>query len=1083
MKKSLTALVILLIFFTPSMLMSFGVELGSRGNNLQARRHHTGSNEAYFRIESVDCNDNVSFILFRMFNGCQFVSCYAEIDSEKCSYFQNNMDSGSTDYKGAIELTQEKKTVFSSEYLVANLSYYQETAPFTSFESLQVVERFCDRDESYIVVKNDDGRKYAMLMGNDSLDYPVGSCFYHEFMTLQTQIEGLPVICGIQLIRIPIPSLSGKYCIQVKSEKVIGKQQYWIVQDLWGNDYAIPSTGHKTPFKDQVDLSQSSYWEITYAKVTGKMLINSKLYPVLSLKNIVRMKDCRNNYQKGKGVPKVLRFNLTKGIYSDVEAFDQTERRWLILGDPIVLQSLVENGGCILAKGETFDSKEEYIKSVFYCHSWQPIDCFDVLGGALNEGVIKEISSQNDSQYEIQLTILNFATRKTEQYVITSKTFPMEPQNLKPEDCIRFSRMGKQIYYCEKVECSPEPVPPKKGNLKGYLFLNSIVIMRGEKTWYLSLKDCSNAEISLQYTGDNFPSDRKTGGSIFQKSGRCAFVGTNGKVLQWWETSDEPCCDTKSKGLFVKPIVTYVTLCKNEKAEFKIEVENVSKDKLVFDIIPKKDSNSFDMVKSVTLESFEKKTIVIEASVNRNEKINRFNAEFVMGNEVLKTHPFVAVAKNEQECKSCDLEFTPVFDQKKPLCEGEEGVFTLNIRNKLATETMTVNLEGSVKEDAFTFEPTELSILPWEIKPVIIRFKQPKRGSLYYADIKINATTNCDKSFEYSYRSKFKPLDVCKPCCDFEVQTPEISAQLCQNEEKIFKFKVSNKCAKEKISFNVKPVGNNMPVPIEPDKFELETGQSKEISVKVAHSKNEKEMNWQLDVLASCDMKKTVNFVTNLKPPEDCDPCFGFSASISDPNKTELCENEEGNILVLLENKNKNKAMDALIKVVIKSEKPETIEKNIKLQPLTKTSVVMVFKQPKKAGANNTLVDISVAYCGKIEAKQLKFPYKSDQICKPCCNFKATPEKTEFAKVKAGAKIKSSITIENLCDTPASYTITGTKDIVFSQTKFDLKGRKSQKITLTITVPKSNAKSLTLPITITSCGSSIKKTVNIKLAY
>jgi hypothetical protein len=650
MKKSLTAFVALLVFLSPTMLISFSVS--PRGIHIEKNNNHTDNKEVYFRIESVDCNSDTPFILFKMFDGCQFVSCYSELDSQKCSYFLTNLDSGSVDFKGLIELTKEKKTVLSSEYLVVNLSYFQEILPFTSFESLQVVERFCDRDEPYIVVKNIEGIKYAMLMGNDSLDYPVGSCFYQEFMTLQAQIEGLTAICGIQLTKIRIPALRGKYCVQVTSENIINKKQYWIVRDLWGNDYAIPSMGHKISFKNQVDLSQSSYWEITYAKVVDKILLNAKLYPVLVLENIVMTKNCVNIYQKGKGNPKIIKFSLIRGIYHEVKAVDQNNNRWLIVGDPVVLCSLVENGGCVLAKGEAFEPKDKSFENVFYCNSWQPIDYFNVLGGALSEGQIKEISSQQGSQYEIRLTMFNFTTRNTEQYLITNKTFPIDPQSLKVDDCIRFSHLEKYIYYCEKVECSTQPLPLKKGDLKGFLFVNGFMETQDKRTWYLTLEDCYGVETNLQYVGYNLPLDRRTGGSILTNYGKCTFVAIKGKTLQWWETTDEMCCDSKSKGLLIKPVVTYVTLCENDQAVFKIEVKNLSEEKLIFDVVPNKDSNQFDIVKSVSLEPFKQKTIIINAIINKNERINRFNAEFVIGIEILQKHSFIAVLKTSRNAKA-----------------------------------------------------------------------------------------------------------------------------------------------------------------------------------------------------------------------------------------------------------------------------------------------------------------------------------------------------------------------------------------------------------------------------------------------
>lgn len=150
---------------------------------------------------------------------------------------------------------------------------------------------------------------------------------------------------------------------------------------------------------------------------------------------------------------------------------------------------------------------------------------------------------------------------------------------------------------------------------------------------------------------------------------------------------------------------------------------------------------------------------------------------------------------------------------------------------------------------------------------------------------------------------------------------------------------------------------------------------------------------------------------------------------------------------------------------------------------MSKKTETLIFKQPKKSQTNYSLVDVMVAYCGKTETKQFKIIYKPDSICKPCCDFKAVLEKSEFAKVKAGNKIKTGITVENLCDTAASYVISGAKEIVFSQAKFEIKGKKSLKINLTITVPNSKSKTLSLPISIISCANKTKKTLNIKFLY
>lgn len=215
--------------------------------------------------------------------------------------------------------------------------------------------------------------------------------------------------------------------------------------------------------------------------------------------------------------------------------------------------------------------------------------------------------------------------------------------------------------------------------------------------------------------------------------------------------------------------------------------------------------------------------------------------------------------------------------------------------------------------------PVEIG--PWESKQIKIIYKQPKQNTAEIALLRIKAATEDGQSYEITEELKFKPLDVCKPCCEFNIEAQEQTTALCEGEEKTFKIKVSNVC-KEKMSYTVKSAGKNTPITIEPTSFDLQPNQSSDVDLKIKQPKSSgSETNWKLDINALCGSSKSLTIITKNKSEEDCDPCYGFSASIPDPSKLELCEGEEGSVQILFVNNNKNKALDAQIKLTIKSEK------------------------------------------------------------------------------------------------------------------------------------------------------------------
>lgn len=1088
MKKRL----VIIISFVLLMQIGFSNQINVLGYKKTARLESNIFNrQECIKILSVNCMDYPALLTFSYNDGCRTVLCFSELTDEQCNFFKLNTENDSFYYNSTFILQNETKKIGSTEYILAKLELFNESEPCSSFVTFKVLEQHFDSIEPYVLIQNASGEKCILNTSNKGATYPIGMCFIQEVYKTWNQNNKTPNYCPVSDKKIQISRLSGEFCMSVVQILETKKALFWIVQDGYGLRYAVVNGSHNK--KTNIDLSEKKQWSIKFENVSRIIQINGQDYPLLSVENYKYLfwNECFEVVEKGKGQPLSLRFQVIRAESDNlgIKAFDENGSTWVLVGSPEMMLDLEKGTVCIYAKGEGFYAEKSAISppDTFLVESWEYVDCKDFIGGKLLEGKILKIRDfKGEDKSNIPKKIISiqmFAGGAINDYFADAETIPLKGSDLRIDDCVQFNSINGLVSYCERIQCKKMADPKSNTQIKGWLDFAIGLSITGIPFYWIYLTSCEGEEITLIYPGDNPPNDRKTGKKLNQYKG-CAVFGLKNSNLEWWETSTEPCCNNSSMGLRTFSNQSLFFLKCDKKPLFQISFDNNSQSALTVSVKPRKSTKPFLPILPFQIMPGERRIAETEPEKLEDEAISKYYADVFVNDKLIKTLTFIVINQKINDCvQQKNIEFV-IPRYPDPSCAGKKVTFEIFATNKYSTKPIKLNFDSKNPESGIIFQPPTVDLAPWETKQVTATLIQPDNVLKNDINIQFTSFTNDRQQiYELSVVSKYKEEDICKPCCDFELDAPEITANLCQNEEKTFKINVSNACGKEKQTFKVQSLTDSVPLSIEPNSFELEAGESEEISVKVKQPSNEEEIKWKLGVYASCGTTKSLEFTTKIKTVEECDPCYGFGFRFYEPLKVELCEGEEGNVLVFLYNSNTTKTMDAQIKVVVNSEKPETIEKNEKLLPNTKASVALIYKQPKKTNKEYVEIHTSVSFCGKIETNTHKSFYKPDSVCKPCCDFKIEIDKKEFSKVKAGDKLKAILTITNTCNLSDQYTISGSAGISFSVTKLDLQPGKSQNVTLLFAAPKAKTKSQIFTVTVSGCKGKTNKPISIKLNY
>lgn len=976
MKKRLALIVSILLMFQ----IGFSNQANVQGHKESARLDSNSSVlQQCIKILSVDCKEYPAFLTFSYNDDCRTVLCYSELADEQCNIFKLNTENDSFYYNATFILQNETKKIGSTEYTLAKLELFNESEPCSSFVTFKVLEQHFDSTEPYVLIQNASGEKCILNTSDKGTSYPIGMCFIQEVYKTWNQNNKTTNYCPVSEKKIQISRLSGEFCMSVVQILETKKALFWIVQDGYGLRYAVVNGSHNK--KTNIDLSEKKRWSIKFENVSRIIQINGQDYPLLSVENYKYLfwNECFEAVEKGKGQSLSLRFQVMSAESGNlgIKAFDENGSSWVLVGSPEMMLDLEKGSVCIYAKGEGFYAEKSAISppDTFLVESWEYIDCKDFIGGKLLEGkILKIIDFKGEDKSNITKKIISiqmFASGAINDYFADDETIPLKGSDLKIDDCVQFNSINGLVSYCERVQCKKIVDPKSNMQIKGWLDFAIGLSITGIPFYWIYLTSCEGEEITLIYPGDNPPNDRKTGKKINQYKG-CAVFGLKNGNLEWWETSTEPCCNNSSRGLRTFSNQSLFFLKCDKKPLFQISFDNNSQSALTVSVKPRKNTRPFLQIMPFQIMPGERRIAETEPEKLEDEAISKYYADVFVNDKLIKTLTFIVINQKINDCvQQKNIEFV-IPRYPDPSCAGEKVAFEIFATNKYSTKPIRLNFENTNPELGIIFQPPTVDLTPWETKQVSAIFIQPDNAQKDDINLQFTSFTNDRQQiYELSIVSKYKEEDICKPCCDFEVDAPEMTVNLCQNEEKTFKIKLSNACEKEKLDFKVESLADPAPLSIEPNSFELEAGKSEEISVKVKHASNEEEIKWKLGISTSCGMTKSLEFTTKIKTVEECDPCHGFDARFYEPLKIELCEGEEGNVLVFLYNSNTTKTMDVQIKVVVNSEKPESVVKCEKLLPNTNTSVAMVYKQPKKTNKAYVEIETSVSFCGKKHIKSL----------------------------------------------------------------------------------------------------------------